>query len=105
MMKISKGCCFGSYCEGIKIQGFDIGPLSKTKVYGENGSKIVIKVSGHAVTINRFAGPEYIGPKYYLIENNRVVGNIVYDKYSSLEAKSAVKTFLYENRRKLSAIL
>lgn len=94
MMKISKGVCFGAFCEGIKLQGFDIGPLSKIKLYGENGNRKVIKVLGHTMTLNRFTGPEYIGPNYHLIINNYAVGNIVYDKSSAYQAKSAALSFL-----------
>lgn len=96
MMKISKGVCFGAFCEGIKLQGYDIGALSKISLFGVNGARKVIKVSGHTRTLNRFAGPEYIGPEYYLIDNNYVVGNIIYDKYSALEAKGSANTFLYK---------
>ena len=93
-MNTSKGACYGGFCEGKKIQGFDIGPLSKIKLHGENGTRKVIKVLGHTMTLNRFTGPEYIGPRYYLIDNNYVVGNITYDKYSAHQAKSAAASFL-----------
>lgn len=96
MMKISKGVCFGAFCEGINLQGYDIGPLSKISLFGVNDTRKVIKVSGHTMTLNRFTGPEYIGPSYHLIDNNYVVGNIIYDKNSTHEAKAAANTFLYK---------
>lgn len=83
---------------GNRILGLDVGPESARSVIAAEGvppeTRAVLRVKGHAVTISRWDDPEYVGPCYYIILKNIVVGEIQYDRSGAPKAKAMVDEFL-----------